>query len=364
MPGRDREPLDDVVQARLLLGRDLARAGSRRARVGRRRSTTPSDRTIASATPNAITSPSGPYPKTRARSRTRPRRAARSPRAIRSHGLALVRRDLLVHGLPGELDLDRPADRVLDVEELRVSRTRRSSRRRSRGTTWIARVQQHHLVVVELPRVGDLRLGAGELLLQGQEVLVRLQVGVVLGDGEQLTDPRGDLRSRPAPGPRTAGRLDRPRRGPRSRARTARARASRSPARSRPGSGSGRSGAGAGRRSATSRCSRGRGARRGGCRRDASRRRRTATHGDDDPDGHGPMVATAVAPRPPARRAASIRPATTAQSKDARAVPPRRGQGRRRAPDRRARGRRPRRGRSGSRGGTSSPSTPSRTTSS
>ena len=36
-------------------------------------------------------------------------------------------------------------------------------------------------VVVELPRVGDAVLGRGQLLLQRQEVLVRLQVGVRLG---------------------------------------------------------------------------------------------------------------------------------------------------------------------------------------
>ena len=51
------------------------------------------------------------------------------------------------------------------------------------------RVQQPDLVVVVLPRVGDLRLGAGQLLLQRQEVRVGLQVRVVLGDGEQLAEP-------------------------------------------------------------------------------------------------------------------------------------------------------------------------------
>src|SRR5512133_1748712 len=45
----------------------------------------------------------------------------------------------------------------------------------------LRRVVRHHGVVVELPRVGDLSLGSGELLLQHHEVLVRLEVRVALG---------------------------------------------------------------------------------------------------------------------------------------------------------------------------------------
>src|SRR5262249_57105470 len=42
------------------------------------------------------------------------------------------------------------------------------------------RVVAEHAVVVELPRVRDAVLGAGQLLLQVQEVLVRLEVRVGL----------------------------------------------------------------------------------------------------------------------------------------------------------------------------------------
>ena len=50
----------------------------------------------------------------------------------------------------------------------------------------------HHAVVVELPRVRDAVLGGGELLLQRQEVLVRLQVGVRLGEREQRLQRAGE----------------------------------------------------------------------------------------------------------------------------------------------------------------------------
>ncbi len=49
------------------------------------------------------------------------------------------------------------------------------------------------LVVVELAGVGDLRLGAGELFLQREEVLVGLEVGIVLDDRHQLAEVGGDL---------------------------------------------------------------------------------------------------------------------------------------------------------------------------
>ena len=61
------------------------------------------------------------------------------------------------------------------------------------------RVVAQHAVVVELPRVGDAVLGRGELLLQVQEVLVGLEVGVGLGHREQAASARRSGRSRPGP---------------------------------------------------------------------------------------------------------------------------------------------------------------------
>ena len=54
------------------------------------------------------------------------------------------------------------------------------------------RVQLQDGVVVELAGVGDPALGAGELLLQRQEVLVRLEVRIGLGHGEQRLQRAGD----------------------------------------------------------------------------------------------------------------------------------------------------------------------------
>ena len=107
--------------------------------------------------------------------------------------LAFVRRDLFVHRryCPSKSTCTGARDIVLDVEELarRVVERLGQDARRERLDR---RVQEPDLVVVVLPRVGDLRLGAGELLLQRQEVRVGLQVGVVLGDGEQLAEPGAD----------------------------------------------------------------------------------------------------------------------------------------------------------------------------
>src|SRR4051794_21655124 len=47
-------------------------------------------------------------------------------------------------------------------------------------------------VVVELPRIGDPALGAGELLLQVEEALVRLQVRVGLRQGEDALQGAAD----------------------------------------------------------------------------------------------------------------------------------------------------------------------------
>ena len=47
----------------------------------------------------------------------------------------------------------------------------------------------------------DAVLGALELRLQGEEVLVRLEVGIVLADGEQAPERAGKLRPAPAASP-------------------------------------------------------------------------------------------------------------------------------------------------------------------
>ena len=79
-----------------------------------------------------------------------------------------------------------------------ISKKGRSSKPNARatieeGNDWISVFSSHHLVVVELTGVRDLRLGADELLLQREEVLVRLEVRIVLHDGQQLAEPGGDL---------------------------------------------------------------------------------------------------------------------------------------------------------------------------
>ena len=81
------------------------------------------------------------------------------------------------------------------------------------GNDWICVFSADHLVVVELPGVRDLRLGAGELLLQREEVLVRLQVGVVLGDGDQPPQAGGDMVLGVRPDRATLVAPDRPRPG-------------------------------------------------------------------------------------------------------------------------------------------------------
>ena len=60
------------------------------------------------------------------------------------------------------------------------------------GTDWILLLNVEHAVVVELAGVGDATLGAGQLLLQRQEVLVGLQVGVGLAQGEHLAQRTGE----------------------------------------------------------------------------------------------------------------------------------------------------------------------------
>src|SRR3990172_1819672 len=92
----------------------------------------------------------------------------------------------------GEVDLRGAPRRVLDLEE-RTLREAEGSGDEHRGERSDERVQPHHLVVVELPRIRDLRLGARQLLLEREEALVGLQVRVVLDHREELPQPAGDL---------------------------------------------------------------------------------------------------------------------------------------------------------------------------
>ena len=66
----------------------------------------------------------------------------------------------------------------------------------------------HHGVVVGLPRERDLVLGRGQLLRQLHHVLVRLEVGVLLGDGDEPAQRAVELR--PARLPAAASPPDRP----------------------------------------------------------------------------------------------------------------------------------------------------------
>ena len=66
------------------------------------------------------------------------------------------------------------------LEVLALLEVERSWRRYTVGNCWSLLLYVQHGVVVELPGVGHAALGGGQLLLQGQEVLVGLQVGVGL----------------------------------------------------------------------------------------------------------------------------------------------------------------------------------------
>src|SRR5258708_15476105 len=60
------------------------------------------------------------------------------------------------------------------------------------GEGFALRVVGHHRIVERLAREGDLVLGAGELLLQREHVLVRLQVRVGLGEREHAAEHTGE----------------------------------------------------------------------------------------------------------------------------------------------------------------------------
>ena len=108
---------------------------------------------------------------------------------------ALVARDLLVHAHGGALGgVGRGRDQNWTAtgpcspgSPSKYSRGVKLNMpaRRFAGNVWMLVVVAQHAVVVELPRVGDPVLGRGELLLQVQEVLVRLEVRVRLGHREQ-----------------------------------------------------------------------------------------------------------------------------------------------------------------------------------
>src|SRR5712691_1561862 len=103
----------------------------------------------------------------------------------------LLREICSYNGL-SEPNAHRSPGRLLDVEEV----PRLEAPEGSNDPGWEAldeRVQRLDLIVVELPGERDLRLRPGELLLQGQEVLVGLELRVVLGDGDQAADPRREL---------------------------------------------------------------------------------------------------------------------------------------------------------------------------
>src|SRR5205085_11253824 len=92
-----------------------------------------------------------------------------------------------------EVDAHWPArSRLFDIEELSLLEVEHSGDD-IRRKLLDAGVQEHDLIVVELPRERDLGFGSAELFLQGKEVLVGLEVRVGLGDREQTLQGAGDL---------------------------------------------------------------------------------------------------------------------------------------------------------------------------
>ena len=218
-PAGDAEALDEVVQPAVLLDRRRARPAHRAARwsrtSSRRRPPTPP------ASSSAKTMKYGP-----AADEQVERGAHRQHEADEDEdqdvGAALVLGDLVVHagvrvlggsetsvrrwgeragcrrsggrrGAGGvaaevdrrgvaEVDLDVAAGRLVHLEVLALVEVELVGDD-VRGDRLDLGVIAVDGVVVELPRVGDAALGAGELLLQVEEVLVRLEVGVGLRTG-------------------------------------------------------------------------------------------------------------------------------------------------------------------------------------
>src|SRR4051812_7399805 len=82
-----------------------------------------------------------------------------------------------------ELDVHGAGGLALGLEVLPLGEVERTGQERARERLDLGVVAVHG-VVVELPRVGDPVLAGGQLLLQVQKVLVRLQVRIGLGQGE------------------------------------------------------------------------------------------------------------------------------------------------------------------------------------
>src|SRR5262249_7533834 len=96
---------------------------------------------------------------------------------------------------PSELDL-RVAPDVLGDREFRhrlAARVERLRPEHARNGAQLGVVDAHRLDVVA-PRHRDAVLGAFELRLQGEEVLVRLELGIALADREQAAERAGELR--------------------------------------------------------------------------------------------------------------------------------------------------------------------------
>jgi hypothetical protein len=90
-----------------------------------------------------------------------------------------------------QVDLRHLAVRGVALEELPLREVEHAGDRVARELLDLG-VIGHDAVVVELARERDLVLGRGELLLQCHHVLVGLEVGIVLGHGEQRAQRLGE----------------------------------------------------------------------------------------------------------------------------------------------------------------------------
>src|SRR4028118_959895 len=93
----------------------------------------------------------------------------------------------------------------LRLEVLLLREARRPGEEHRREALYL-RVVGAHGVVVVLPGEGDLVLRRGELFLEVHEHPVGAELGVALGDGEEVADGAGEAR----PGPGLARRALRP----------------------------------------------------------------------------------------------------------------------------------------------------------